>query len=45
VSILNYNFILNSPVTYHDVMTVENNFDPDVGSLKGKAVQQTPDSI
>jgi hypothetical protein len=45
VSILNNNQLPNSPVTYHDVMAAENIFGPDLGSLKGKTVRQTPDAV
>ena len=45
IRILNTNALPNSPVTYHDVMTAENIFGPDIGSLKGKTVRQTPDTV
>jgi Zinc knuckle len=45
LSILNNNLLPDSPVTYHDVMAAENIFGPDVGSLKGKTVRQTPDAV
>jgi hypothetical protein len=45
VSILNNKQLPNSPVTYHDVMAAENIFGPDVGSLNGKTVRQTPDDV
>ena len=45
VSILNNNLLPNTPVTYHDVMAAENIFGPDIGSLKGKTVRQTPDAV
>jgi hypothetical protein len=41
-AILRQNIIKNCPVTIEDVVTAENIFGPDIGSLKGKSTRSKP---
>jgi hypothetical protein len=43
--ILDNNLLSNCPVTTSDIARAEDIFGPDLGSLKGKTVRQTPGSV
>jgi len=45
LNIINNKSLLNSLLTYHDIMAGENIFGLDIGSLNWKAVQQTPEAV
>ena len=42
IKILEKNFLPNCPITKDDILAAEHIFGPDIGSLKGKTVQQKP---
>ena len=45
LQIIDMNLLPNCPISHVDVLNVEHIFGPDVGSLKGKTVQQSPHPV
>jgi hypothetical protein len=42
LKIIDNNLLLNCPITRRDIISAEDIFGPDLGTLKGKTVRQTP---
>jgi hypothetical protein len=45
MQIVNNNLVQNCPIQYKDIINAENTFGPDLGSLQGKTVRHSPETV